>query len=292
MKEIVNYKFKSGLRLEFEILSIKSLYKKHKDILTAPHRNDFYHILIIRKGSGTHLIDFQPVKLTPNSILFIKKGKVHVFDKSSDIDGDLILFTDDFFCRNSDDLKFLQSTILFNDLLDNAALKFRPTRTTYTYAVECMKNELMNQSKEFHYEILQNHLHNFLIEAHREKRNQGFRELPKGGSLDYTLLFNELLEKHFLTTKSVKEYADMIHVSEKRLGNATTSILGKSPKEIINERVILEAKRLLVHTNQAIKEIAFHLGFGETTNFIKYFKLQTQKTPTEFRESHLQNKPS
>ena len=150
-----------------------------------------------------------------------------------------------------------------------------------------MKSELINQSKEFHYEMLQNLLHNFLIEAHREKRNQGFRELPKGANLDYTLLFNELIDKHFLTIKSVKEYADMIHVSEKKLSNTTSVILGKSPKEIINERVILEAKRLLVHTNQSIKEIAFHLGFGETTNFIKYFKLQTGNTPTEFRECHL-----
>ena len=286
-QEITNYKFKPGLRLEFEILSIRSLYKKHKHILTEPHRADFYHILIIHKGSGTHLIDFQPIKLTPNSVLFIKKGRVHFFDKSGDVEGDLILFTDNFFCRNNDDLKFLHSTILFNDLLDNAPLKFGATKRWFANAIESMKSELINQSKEFHYEMLQNLLHNFLIEAHREKRNQGFRELPKGANLDYTLLFNEIIDKHFLTIKSVKEYADMMHVSEKKLSNATSVILGKSPKEIINERVILESKRLLMHTSQSIKEIAFHLGFGETTNFIKYFKLQTGSTPTEFRESHL-----
>lgn len=286
-QEIINYKFKPGLRLEFEIQSIQSLYKKHKNILTAPHRADFYHILIVRKGKGTHLIDFKPVKLMPNSVLFIKKGNVHFFDESADIDGDLILFTDNFFCRNSDDLKFLHSTILFNDLLDSAPLKFVASKNPFTRAIEAMKNELINKSKEFHYENLQNLLHNFLIEAHREKKTQGFIELQKGANLDYTLLFNELIDKYFLTTKSVKEYADLIHVSEKRLSNATSAILGKSPKEIINERVILEAKRLLVHTNQSIKEISFHLGFGETTNFIKYFKLQTGNTPTEFRESHL-----
>jgi len=283
---IINYKFKPGLTLEFEILSIRSLYKEHKNILTAPHRADFYHILIIHKGTGTHLIDFQPVKLAPNNILFIKKGKVHFFEESEDIEGDLILFTDNFFCRNNDDLKFLHSTVLFNDLLDNAPLKFGAKKRYFTDAIETMKSELMNQSKEFHYEILQNILHNFLIEAHREKRKRGSRELPKGANLDYTLLLNELIDKYFLTIKSVKEYADMIHVSEKRLSKATSAILGRSPKEIISERVILEAKRLLVHTNQAIKEIAFHLGFGETTNFIKYFKHQTGNTPTEFRESH------
>ncbi|MBI3482033.1 MAG: AraC family ligand binding domain-containing protein, partial [Bacteroidetes bacterium] len=209
--EIINYKFKPGLRLEFEMLSIQALYEKHRQLLTSPHRADFYHILFIRKGSGTHLIDFQPVKLVPNSVLFIKKGKVHFFDSSENIEGDLILFTDNFFCRNNDDLKFLQSTILFHDLLDNTPLKSGASNKLFNDTIKAMKSELMNQSKEFHYEILQNHLHNFLMEAHREKRKQGFREMPKGPNLDYTLLFNELLDNHFLTTKSVKEYADKIH---------------------------------------------------------------------------------
>lgn len=254
--------------------------------MTVPHRADFYHILIVREGKGIHLVDFKPVKLSSNSVLFIKKGKVHFFDETEDMQGELILFTENFFCRNHDDLKFIQSTILFNDLLETTPLKFKDKKGLMV-VLDTMKSELANQPKEFHHEILQNLLHNFMIEAHREKRSQGFKELPKGANLDYTLLFNQLLETHFLKVKSVKEYATLIHVSEKRLSQATTDIVGKSPKEIINERVILEAKRLLVYTNQAIKEIAFHLGFGETTNFIKYFKLQTQETPMEFRESHL-----
>jgi AraC family transcriptional regulator, transcriptional activator of pobA len=64
-------------------------------------------------------------------------------------------------------------------------------------------------------------------------------------------------------------------------------VLGKSPKVIISERVLLEIKRLLVHTNQSIKEIGFDLGFNEPTNFIKYFRQQTGQTPSEFRDSHL-----
>lgn len=286
-EKIINYKFKPGLRLEFEILSIESLYKKHKNILTVPHRADFYHVLFIREGKGHHLIDFRPVNLSSNTVLFINKGKVHLFDKSGNIEGDLILFTENFFCRNEEDFTFLRSTILFNDLLDNTAIKMGSSKRFFNDAIEAMKMELKNQAREFHHETLQNLLHNFLIAAHREKRNQGFRELPKGSDLDYTLLFTGLIDTNFLTTKSVKEYADKIHVTEKRLSKATSNILGKSPKELISERVVLEAKRLLVHTNQPIKELAFHLGFGEPTNFIKYFKTRTGLTPTEFRESHL-----
>lgn len=288
MKEsITNYKFKPGLPLEFEVLSIRDLYKKHKQILTAPHRADFYHILLIHKGSGSHLVDFKPVKLKADSILFINKNKVHFFDPSGKIEGDLILFTDNFFCRNDADTKFLRSTILFHDLLDNAPLKADKIKNLLSDLLTMIKRELLHQDKEFHADILQNHLHTFLMLADREKRRQGFQEIAKGADLDYTLLFNDLLDQHFTTVKSVKIYADKIHISEKRLSKATASVLGKSPKEIINDRVLLEAKRLLVHTNHSIKEIGFQLGFAEPTNFIKYFKLQTSSTPTEFRGSHL-----
>ncbi|HEY8938183.1 MAG TPA: AraC family transcriptional regulator [Cyclobacteriaceae bacterium] len=284
---ISSYKFKSGLLLEFEILSVKDLYKKHKDILTVPHRADFYHILWIHKGGGSHLIDFQPVKFKTDSILFINKGNVHFFDASEEFEGTLILFTDNFFCRSEADIKFLHSTILFHDLLDKSPLKLGESKSLLYEVLRLMKNELLAKEEEFRHDLLQNLLHNFLILSDREKRRQGFTEIAKGADLDYVLLFNELLDKHFVTIKSVKEYADKIHISEKRLTKATSHVLGKSPKEIINNRVLLEAKRLLVHTNQSIKEIGFQLGFAEPTNFIKYFKLQAGSTPSEFRESHL-----
>jgi AraC family transcriptional activator of pobA len=284
---ITQYKFKPGMALEFEVLSVNDLYKKHKDILTSPHRADFYNILWIHKGSGTHLVDFVPVKFSTDSILFINKGRVHFFDPSEKFEGTLILFTDNFFCRDESDIKFLRSTILFHDLLDNAALKVREGKDSLHSILQLMKNELQQTDKKFHHDVLQNHLHNFLMLADREKRKQGFTEISKGADLDYVMLFNELLDNHFTKVRSVKEYADRIHISEKRLSKATAKILGKSPKEIINDRVLLEAKRLLVHTSQSIKEIGFQLGFAEPTNFIKYFKQQTGTTPSEFRESHL-----
>jgi AraC-like DNA-binding protein len=284
---ITSYKFKPGLTLEFEILSVKDLYKDHRNILTAPHRSDFYNILWIHKGSGTHLVDFLPVKFSADSILFINKGKVHFFDASEKFEATLMLFTDNFFCRYESDIRFLHSTILFHDLMDNAALKLGHAKDSLYNILQLIRGELHNADKMFHHDILQNYLHNFLMLADREKRKQGFTEISKGADLDYTMLFNELLDTHFTKVRSVKEYADRIHISEKRLSKATSKILGKSPKEIINDRVLLEAKRLLVHTSQSIKEIGFQLGFAEPTNFIKYFKLQAGITPSEFRESHL-----
>jgi AraC family transcriptional activator of pobA len=286
-KSIAALKFKPGLSLELEIISIKDAYSKNKTLLTLPHRTDFYLIIWIEKGSPTHLVDFHPVKVPKNSILFINKSQVHLFDSSEKYDGKLILFTDRFFSRTQKDVDFLNSTILFNDLLETTPLRLDGLKTHLDSLVDLIKTELAQGTDMLRNDILQNYLHNFLLLCDREKRTQGFKEIPKGADRDYSILFTSLVNEHFSKLRSVFEYAEMMHVPEKRLSRATAHVLGKSPKEIISDRVLLETKRLLVHTNKSIKEIGFDLGFNEPTNFIKYFRQQTGQTPSEFRETHI-----
>ena len=98
------------------------------------------------------------------------------------------------------------------------------------------------------------------------------------------MLFKEKLEQNFRKERSVNKYASELSMSDKQLHKACTSVLDKTPKQIIDERVILEAKRLLVHSKQAIKEVAYELGYDEPTNFIKYFRKHTSSSPSEFRD--------
>jgi AraC family transcriptional activator of pobA len=286
-KSITEFKFKKDLSLELEIISIKDLYSKNKKQLTLPHRTDFYHIIWIEKGSPTHLVDFHPVRVAKNSILFINKSQVHLFDSHDKYDGKVILFTNRFFCKNQDDVDFLNTTILFNDLLEITPLKLDGIKNTLQSLIQLIEAELTNGDDAVQRSILQNHLHNFLLVCDREKRRQGFKEIPKGADRDYSILFTSLVNEHFSKIRSVHEYAEMMHVPEKRLSRATARVLGKSPKEIISARVLLEIKRVLVHTNKSIKEIGFDLEFNEPTNFIKYFRQQTGQTPSEFREIHI-----
>lgn len=94
---IKKYTFKQGLPQEFEIVGIADLYKEFEDTLTTLHRSVFYHIVWFQKGCPTHLVDFNPVKVKPNTILFLNKDTVQRFDSKSDFDGKAILFTDSFF---------------------------------------------------------------------------------------------------------------------------------------------------------------------------------------------------
>lgn len=282
--DIKHYTFKQGLPQEFELLGIGQLFNDHSDTLTTSHRTGFYHILWFQKGSPTHLIDFSPVKVKPNTMLFLNKDTVQRFDKKGGFDGKAILFTDNFFCKTENDIKFLRSSILFNDLIAVSQIQLNKKASLFTDLFELMETELENEKDASQSDILKNLLHNLLLLSERERRKQGFTEIKKGPDLDYVMLFKDFLETHYRKLKRVSNYAKKISVTEKRLNQATSNIVDKSPKQMIDERVMLEAKRLLAHTNGSVKEIGFDLGFDEPTNFIKYFRKHSNLTPVEFRE--------
>jgi AraC-like DNA-binding protein len=230
------------------------------------------------------LIDFNPVKIKPNTILFLNKDTVQRFDKKGGFDGKAILFTDNFFCKSETDTKYLRSSILFNDLFSVSQIQMSKTASLFADLFKLMERELENEKDVSQSDILKNLLHNFLLLSERERRNQDFTEIKKGADLDYVMLFKDLLENNYRRLKQVGNFAKKIGVTEKRLNQATSKILDKSPKQMIDERVMLEAKRLLAHTSESVKEIGFDLGFDEPTNFIKFFRKHNNSTPVEFRE--------
>lgn len=282
--DIKKYTFKSGLPQEFEVVEIGQLYKSFTNELTTPHRTGFYHILWFQKGNPTHLVDFNPVKIKPNTIIFLNRDTVQRFDNKGNFDGKAIMFTDNFFSKTEADTKFLRSSILFNDLFSVSQIQVQKSATLFADLFQQMEAELKNSNDNYQSDILQNLLHNFLLLSARERRTQNFTEVKKSANLDYVILFRDLLENNFRKQKLVNNYAEQIRVTEKRLNQATSKVLDKSPKQMIDERVMLEAKRLLAHTNESVKEIGFELGFDEPTNFIKYFRKHHHSTPIEFRE--------
>jgi AraC-like DNA-binding protein len=284
---IQQYQFKNKSNLSIEVVEMEILVKTAKKYLLVPHRTNFYHIFLFENCSPKHIVDFENIDIKANSLLFLDKGRVHQFDEKLNYKGKILIFTDDFYCHYAQDAQYLKSNILFNDVTGNAILEVGKSISIFLQICQQINQELAQENDFAKREILKNYVHTFLLLAEREKHKQGFTELKKGADLDYFLLFKDLLEKHFKEIKSVSTYCEKLIVTEKRLNKATAQILGKTPKQMIDERLLLEAKRFLVHETHTIKEIAYELGFDEPTNFIKYFRKHTQKSPSEFRENPL-----
>ena len=95
--------------------------------------------------------------------------------------------------------------------------------------------------------------------------------------------FKNLVNNLFITSKQVSDYAGKLFVSSHTLNKIVKDLTGKTAKEIINEKVILESKRMLLYTSNDIAQIAFNIGFDEPTHFIRFFKTHTLQTPKEYR---------
>lgn len=283
-EKIQTYDFREGLPQEFEIIDFDFIFNALSEEIKTPHRADFYQIFWFQEGSPTHIVDFQNIKINPNSLLFINKNSVQLFDSETKFKGKAILFTDNFYCKTNWDTQFLKSTILFNDLLSIAQINI--SHSIIETIFEQLETESKNPIDEYQGDIIRNNLRNLLLHSERQRKKQGFVELEKDKDLEYALLFKELLEHHFIQHKNVGFYANKMNIPSKRLNQTTSKIFGKSPKNIIDDRVLLECKRLLAHTNDSVKEIAYSLSFEEPTNFIKYFKKHTGETPNSFSRKY------
>mgnify|MGYP000489404514 CR=1 FL=1 len=283
MKNIQKYNFKQGLPQEFEIINLDVLFKNFSNAMTSPHRAEFYQVIWIQEGNPIHTIDFKQIKINPNSFIFINKGSVQQFDSSINYKGKVILFTDSFFCKTQLDSTYLRNSILFNDLHSTSEVCLSHSTPIFSELFHIMEQELSKGKDQYQSDILRNALRITLLQTERIKREQGFTEIKKSLDLDQVMQFRTLLDSQFTDHKQVQFYAESMYITKKRLNQSTSNILGITPKQMIDARVVLEAKRLLAHTNISVKEIGFKLGFEEPTNFIKYFKKHVLSTPLEFR---------
>lgn len=285
--EIQKYEFKEGLKQQVEIIDMFMLRTEFSDEIKVPHRAEFYQILWFQSGTAIHMVDFNPIVIEPNTVLFINKNSVQQFDSRAEFNGKVLLFTDDFFCKTESDTKFLKSTILFNDLFEVSKVNGLNISFVLGELFRVLEEELEHVKDSLQSDILRHSLYNVLLYSERERRKQDFVEIKKGTDLDYVIIFKDLLLESFKEEKQVSTFVEKMNITSKRLGLATSKVLGKTPKELIDDQIMLEAKRLLAHTNNTVKEICFTLGFNEPTNFVKYFRKHSDLTPVEFRSKFL-----
>ncbi len=288
MKEAIRHlDFDTGISLGFEIIPIDHHAARSRKNLSAPHRASFYCILWLKEGSIIHYIDFTPVQIFAGSFLFIGQDAVQFFDQHNPFVAEVLIFTDIFFCQREFDHAFLKNSTLFNPFAHN----INPVSLMASKELEIIWSQMQREWKNiqtlFKHELLKNYLHNFLMIAERDQQQDRIPTLKADIQKSYVLSFMDLLERHFKEQHPITYYTEKIAITNKVLNNAVYKVRGKTPKQIITERIVLEAKRLLVYSTDSIKVIGFELGFGEPTNFVKFFKNNCGMTPASFRDNYL-----
>lgn len=288
-KEPLHIKFKNtqNPQASFDIIRLEELYRK-TDLDHSPyelHLVEFYIIILIEEGEGTHTIDFVDYPYKKGTLLTVRKDQIHKFHQSHTAKGTMLLFTDEFLVSYLEKLEALKTLQLFNEFLGVPKIQLSNTELNqFSNSIQRIKNEYLNINDDYSLGIIRSELHIIIAQLFRIKSNRDPVIKSKKYLAEF-ISFQNLVEQNATQYTKVKDYARMMGLSTKTLNNITKNIVNKSAKEFIDEICTKQIKRLLINSDLPIKEIAYTSGFEETTNFYKYFKRQTQLTPEQFRNS-------
>jgi AraC family transcriptional activator of pobA len=237
----------------FEMASMQNFIAANSKLLNHPIRTNAFHIFWFKAGGKCFQVNFSPVEFQENTILFVRKDSVQLLHHEKDYHGLSISFTEDFLYQTITDLHFLHDTALFSDHAALTSIQPGERLPAFMAILHAMEEEMEGPPDAFKTDILRNLLRNFLMLAAREKGITSVHHDPMNRDALFTRQYISLVEKEFPRQKKVAAYAAMLHISEKRLHLATTQISGKTPKQLIDEKVLLEARRLLGYSHQLIK---------------------------------------
>lgn len=251
------------------------------DMVQELHRHDFFYILIVKRGRGQHEIDFTTYEIRDYSVFMMRPGQVHHLDLKSGSTGYLIQFKTDFlYSHNNASQNHLTKLIQFN-FYQFEGQDFSKIDSILTEAL----HEYTSQEKGYQ-EVLKANLSILLIELLRKRQYKVLPTVPASPySQEKLELFLELVEANITTCKQVSQYTDLLHLSSYQLSSITKSLLNKTPSEILNDYIILEAKRQLLATSNQVSQIAFNLGYEDPSYFIRFFKKHTSFSPETFRQN-------
>ncbi len=256
--------------------------------VTYPHRHDgFYEILFLTKGTGYHVIDFESYEIKKNTIFFLAPGQIHSLDLSDDIQGYIFIFTSEFYLLNKQNKNKLLELPFFYGLENEIPpLYLEKTENInlltdlFVKGIEEMENNLPDTE-----EMMNALLDMILIHCHRLYPQQKEVEGMQKGKL-LVKRFKQLIDTHYHENLSVTDFAHLLNVTPNHLTEIVKNLTGTTSNELIKAKLIIEAKRLLLFTDETITEISNQLNFKDQSYFSRVFKRHCGLSPKEFREQN------
>ncbi|MES2893359.1 MAG: AraC family transcriptional regulator [Bacteroidota bacterium] len=256
--------------------------------LRFPHKHSFYHLVYFSKGSGSHSIDFVNFPVKAGQVYFMIPGQVHSWDFKSGPDGYIVNFSEDYLTSLLADPRYLDQ---FAFLSGNAPEQVINIPLDGRSAIEQLLKTIIsegNSSAPLKDDFARAALLQLLIAVSRFTTGN---EKKLSANYSGVLLrnFQKLIELHYKEKRLTKDYAAMLYITPNHLNALTKDVSGRSAGELIRDRVLLEAKRMLINANMTITEIAQELDFMDNSYFSKFFRKYVGVSPEVFRKQTIKN---
>jgi len=297
--EQLTYSPATAYPYDLEVFRLSDL--KRRSTVQAMRRTycyEFYMLICATEGQCTHFVDFEPVECIAGTLLTLRPGQAHNFGSEEDWDGWMVLFRQKFLLSAEAEIASVLARLPGSVCLDPAELKravqdiqcihddarlglpkrseVQPDAEVTDVAASCLSIEVHALLRYRFYALL-----TWLTVLHGQGQEPASQQ---SGMLLRFRQFQELVDERFSQWSQVGDYASYLGCTEKSLTRATLAAKGISAKAYLSKRIVLEAKRLLTHTDLPIGALSGRLGFGEVDRFCKFFKRETSFTPKDFRK--------
>lgn len=268
-------------------------YVKNNPHVQNVHKHSFYHLVFFTAGEGQQILDFETYPIKKGIIYFMRPNQTHKWFFEGEADGYVVNFSADFFEQLAIRAEVLDNFPFFNLFSSHQVLeldKISREKVGLLFEEIIREVQLIDEKSQGLLMIATYLLQIFTISGrniHREDNHQ------EENYFNSTVIkkFLELIEDNFRAIRLPKDYASMLYISSSHLNMICQEQLNTSAGELIRNRVLLEAKRLLINFELSVSAIALDLNFFDTSYFVKFFKKETGLTPDAFRKQY-NNKPS
>ena len=268
----------------FQIKRMSDLYDLHTGQGDEPHRHNYYTVIVLKEGQGTHHVDSHNYPLGSREVHFVSPGQVHQVVEEARPEGFVLTFSERFLVFNQIDPGFISRINLFREYGDSPPLSLQVEEFQRVESHCEAMMEICLTDGQFNYEALGAYLKLILITCN-QACNLSFRGNPQHYQAGLVILndFKKLVSGSFDAEHSVTYYADQLVVSADHLNKTIKSLTGFTAKEYIARRITVEAKRMLSFTSMSAKEVGYALGFRDPAHFSSFFKRETGITASAFR---------
>lgn len=282
---INSLKYPFSFEGEFAILKQADLYS----IFSAENsfKTKFYTLFMVEEGSGVVAIDSQSFEIKKNAVFFVDYNQVFRFSEMKDFKGEVLLFTKSFYNLIYTGNRKIKNDTAFSGLpsLQNFSVK---DFASFKSGVQDIKKEFTNPTL-LSQEIICLLLKTLMLKLIRKSDDPNYMEFKTDRKNSYLESFKNLVEKNFKELKRTNDYAKELSITANYLNSLVKEKLDISAENFIQNRVILEAERLLLNTHLSVTEISFELGFSDKSHFGKYFKRIMEESPNQFRKKFQQS---
>jgi AraC family transcriptional activator of pobA len=267
-----------------------SIYAYHDDEpeamnRIAPHRHTYYEVIFVKYGKGVHTIDFNDYNFQGPCLFLLHPANIHTINKEGSTGGGVLKFTKELFPADESQSHVGLCYNVFDDIDVLPVIWLKQQEANELESIFDQIYQTFRRNEPFSLEIIASFLRIFLLKIYAIKKSGLLARLMQNNDLLRFQRFQQLLEGNFKNYHEISFYAEKLAVTVRTLNNITGKISGRSPSELIKQRIVLEAKRLLHHSTLTIKEIAYEMGFEDSSYFIRFFKTNANASPQQYRKT-------